>query len=162
VDLAVEPALVRNVHADVLHPDGIERIIGERQVEGAAFVHLDPVVEARQPVQQSRAGAVVPRILDAVDATAKLGGEQAGGTREPCPDVEYAICGPHLREFHQVARCAQSTRVEMVKRPQFRGRQALLGIQARGAEGRKDSCLDVAGRIMRFQAIHKMPSRANG
>jgi len=28
---------------DVLHPDGIKRIVGKRQVESAALVHFDSV-----------------------------------------------------------------------------------------------------------------------
>jgi hypothetical protein len=61
VYLPVEPVLVRDVHADVLHPDGVERGVGEWQVERAAFVHLDPVLETGQPIQQSRPDAVVGR-----------------------------------------------------------------------------------------------------
>jgi hypothetical protein len=43
----------------------------------------------------------------------------------------------------------------MVKRPQLLGRQALLGIQSGRADGRQDSRLDVAGRIVCIQTSHK-------
>ena len=45
----------------------------------------------------------------------------------------------------------------MVERPQLVRRQALLGIQSGRAEGRQDPCLDVAGRVVCFQACHERP-----
>jgi hypothetical protein len=42
----------------------------------------------------------------------------------------------------------------MVERPQVLGRQALLGIQARGTEAGQDPLLDVASRIVCFQTRH--------
>ena len=45
--------------------------------------------------------------------------------------------------------------VDVVERPQRLGRQALVGIQSGGADGRQDSHLDVARRIVRCQTRHE-------
>lgn len=83
MNLRVKPLLVRDVHPDVLHPDRIERIVGERQVVGAAPVHFDQVVKARQAIQQFRAGAEIGRQFDAIDTAAERGGEQPGRAGQP-------------------------------------------------------------------------------
>ncbi|MBK6864270.1 MAG: hypothetical protein IPG91_12190 [Ideonella sp.] len=161
-DFAVQPRLVGDVHADVLHPDHVERIVGKGQVERAALVKPDPVFEPRQPIQQCRAGAEVGRQLDAVDAAAELGSEQPGGPGQPGADVEHALAGRDMRPLEQLARGAQPAGVEVVQRAQILGRQALPGIQAGGAQGRQDSRLDVAGRVMCVQTGHECPSVAAG
>src|SRR6185437_9631419 len=68
VDLPIERLFVRDVHANILHPDHIKRIVGKRQGESIALVHFDSVVKAGQPIQQYRTGAEIGRQFEAVDA----------------------------------------------------------------------------------------------
>jgi len=58
-----------------------------------------------------------------------------------------ALNNPGLA-FLKTAPCVAGQRV---------GRQSLLGIQSGGADGRQDSRLDVAGRIVRLQTRHEQP-----
>ncbi|HEX7438523.1 MAG TPA: hypothetical protein VF319_00370 [Caldimonas sp.] len=60
-------------------------------------------VKAGQPIEQYRAGAEFGRQLKAVDAAAKRGSEQAGGTGQPSSNIENAIFGPNLRQLQQLA-----------------------------------------------------------
>ena len=124
-------------------------------------MHFDSVVKAGQPIQQYRTGAEIGRQFEAVDAAAERESEQPGGTGQPSSNIENAIFGPNLRQLQQFASSAESARMEMVKRPQLLGRQALLGIQSGCADGRQDSRLDVAGRIVCFQTSHNQPILKN-
>jgi hypothetical protein len=117
-------------------------------------MHGDSVLQASQPVQQYRGGAVVWRQFEAVDAAADRGGEQSGGTGQPRPNIENAMFGPKLHQLQQFERGAGSAGVELVERSKLLGREALLGIQTGRADGRHDSRLYVAGRIVCFQSSH--------
>ena len=55
----VEFVLVRDVHADILHPDDIERAVGEGEIENIALIYFYAFVKRGEPIQQPRANAVV-------------------------------------------------------------------------------------------------------
>ena len=117
-------------------------------------MHVDSVVERGQFVQQYRTGAVIRRHLETVNATAERGSDHSCGSGEPCSNIENAVFGPDLRQLQQLTRSAESSRVEMVKRAQVLGRQALLGIQSGRADGRQDSRFDGVGRVVCVKTSH--------
>ena len=50
-NLAVERFFVFDVHANVLHPDDIKRIVRERHVKSTALVHINSILEPGQSIQ---------------------------------------------------------------------------------------------------------------
>jgi hypothetical protein len=91
----MELALVRDVHADVLHPDDIERIVGKGPVESPALMHFDEGLKTRQPVQHRCAGAEIARQLEAVDAATERGGQQPCRAGQPSADIENPVLPPN-------------------------------------------------------------------
>ncbi|MDH4109180.1 MAG: hypothetical protein OEW35_12745 [Gammaproteobacteria bacterium] len=153
-DLPVEARLVFDVHADVLHKHDVERLVGTGQVERAAPVHMGPVPEAGQPVQEGRARAVIRRHLDAVDTAFGLRGDQVGRAAETGADIEDALAGPYPRHLEQFAGRAEPAGMEMVERPELLRREPCIGVESRRPQPGQDPGFDITGRVMRIQCRH--------
>ena len=108
--LGVEPALVRDVHLDVLADHHVERCVVERELGDVGGADLDHVAEPDRVVQPGRDLAVLGREVDGGDVRAVLGGDEAGGPADPGAGVEDSVA--------RVTR-ARSMRAAVASRPRL-------------------------------------------
>ena len=99
--LGVEPALVRDVHLDVLADDEVERRIVERQLGDVGAADFDQVAEPDGVVEPLGDLAVLGRDVDGGDAGAPLGSDQPGGPADPGAGIEYPVACADPREIDE-------------------------------------------------------------
>src|SRR5438552_1907656 len=99
--LGVEPALVRDVHLDVLADHDVEGGRVEWKLGDVGSADLDHVTEPDRVVEPFRDLAILGCEVYGGDSRAPLGGDQPGGPTDSGAGVEHAVACADLCEVDQ-------------------------------------------------------------
>src|SRR3954447_17643292 len=99
--LGVEPALVRDVHLDMLADHDVKRGRIEWKLGDVAGADLDHVAQPDGVIEPFGDRAVLRREVDRGDTGAPLVGDQPGGPADSAAGVEDAVGGADLSQVDE-------------------------------------------------------------
>ena len=123
--LAVETALIADVHAYVLHPDHVERSIIKGQVDGIADLKRDGLVQPNALSKHSPGLNVALCYVDAGHVAAVLDRKRTGRASDPAADMEDPRSRTKTGELREVASRADTANVEVLKRDEVVWREVV-------------------------------------
>jgi hypothetical protein len=91
VSLGIQPALVGDVHLDVLAEDSVKRAVGEREVGDVTLGDGDPVAYARGRVEPAGGVAVLVGQVDAGHGASVFGGQESRGAADAGAGVQHPL-----------------------------------------------------------------------
>src|SRR5437588_75118 len=99
--LGVQPALVRDVHLDMLADHDVKGGGVEWKLGDVGSAHLDHVAEPDRVIEPRGDLAILRSEVDGGDTGASLGGDQPGGPANSGAGVENTVARADLRQIDQ-------------------------------------------------------------
>src|SRR5436190_3614202 len=149
--LGVEPALVRDVHLDVLADHDVERRIIEWQLGDIGGADLDLLAGPDGVVEPLGDVAVLGCDVDRGDAGAPLGSDESSGPADPGAGIEYTVACVDLRELDEGGGGEAAEAVKVLEHHEL-GRLERADVLAGRGQGTLDVCAGLAGGVGRFES----------
>ena len=140
--LGVEPALVRDVHLNVLAEHDVEGRVVEWELRDVGREDLDHVAEPDGVVEPFGDVAVLGREIDRCDTGTLLGRDQAGGPADSGAGIEDTVAGADVHEVDERGGGEAAEAMEVLEHRKL-GRLHRVDVLA----GRRQRPFDIGARV---------------